>query len=98
MGRRIVLGLCALFSGIILSLLFLEIALRIYNPLIQTVKGEKVVLLTNYDEIRQNTRVPGLKNTQIPGVAPESHIHQNSIGFRGVDPPADFKDWLSIIT
>jgi hypothetical protein len=98
MGRRIVLGLCAIFVGIILSLIFLEVALRIHNPFIQTVKGERVVLRTNYDEIRQNTRVPGLKNTQIPGVAPVSHIHQNSVGFRGADPPDDFADRLSIIS
>ena len=98
MGRRILLGFCALFFGVILSLIFLEVALRIYNPFIQTVKGERVVLRTNYDEIRQNTRVPGLKNTQITGVAPESHIHQNSIGFRGADPPDDFRDRLSIIS
>src|SRR5207244_3354931 len=36
--------------------------------------------------------------TRIPGVAPVSYIHQNSLGFRGADPPTDFADWLSIIT
>lgn len=90
MGRRIALNLCALLVGAILSLVFLEVALRIYNPVVQTVKGQRVVLSVNYDEIRQNTRVPG--------VAPESHIHQNSVGFRGADPPADFADRLTIIS
>jgi GDSL-like lipase/acylhydrolase family protein len=90
MGRRIVLNLCALFFGIILSLVFLEIALRVYSPAIQTVKGGRVMVHANFDETR--------RNTHIPGVAPEIHIHQNSLGFRGADPPADFSDWLSIIT
>src|SRR5215813_4849859 len=98
MVRRIALNSCALLIGITLSLVFLEFALRIYNPVIETVKGERVVLRPNYDEIRQNNRIPGMQITHIPGVAPESHIHQNSLGFRGADPPADFADWLSIIT
>jgi hypothetical protein len=90
MVRRIALNLCALLVGAVFSLAFLEVALRIYNPVTETIKGERVVLRVNYDETRQNTRVPG--------VAPESHIHQNSVGFRGADPPADFADRLSIIT
>jgi hypothetical protein len=98
MVRRIALNSCALLIGITLSLVFLEVALRIYNPVVETVKGERIVLRPNYDEVRQNNRIPGMQNTHIPGVAPESHIHQNSLGFRGADPPADFADWLSIIT
>src|SRR5260221_13945310 len=88
--RKIVLNLCTLFLSVTLSIILLEIALRIYNPIVQTVKGDRVVLSTNYDEIR--------KNFQIPGVAPESHIHQNAAGFRGADPPADLADLLSIVT
>ena len=80
MVRRIAFSLCALFLGGILSLVFLEIALRIHNPIVETVKGESVVLRVNYDEIRHNTNIPGIG---------ESHIHQNSLGFRGADPPAD---------
>jgi hypothetical protein len=80
----------AILIGVILSVVFLEVALRIYNPVIETVKGESVVLRPNYDEIRQNNR--------IPGVSPVSHIHQNSLGFRGADAPTDFANWLSIMT
>jgi lysophospholipase L1-like esterase len=98
MVRKIALNFCALFVGIVFSLVFLEVALRIYNPIVQTVKGDKVVIPTNYDEIRQNTRIPGVQSTRISGVAPEVHIHQNSLGFRGAEPPADFKDRLTIIT
>src|ERR1700687_635914 len=90
MARRIVFSLSALFLGGILSLVFLEVALRIYNPIVETVKAEGVVIRPNYDEIRRNTKTPG--------VAPESRIHQNSVGFRGADPPSDLADRLSIIT
>ena len=90
MGRRIILNLAAVLAGIIFSLIFLEVALRLYNPIIQTVKGERIVLRVNYDEVRSNTH--------IPGVAPESRIHANSLGFHGADPPADFADRLTIIT
>jgi hypothetical protein len=76
--------------GILVSFALLEVALRIHNPIVQTVKGDKVVLRVNYDEIR--------RNDHIPGVAREIHIHQNSLGFRGADPPADFAERLSIIT
>src|SRR5260370_6302174 len=90
MGRKIALDLCPQLVGVILSLVLLEVALRIYNPVVQTLKGDRGVITANYDEVR--------KNTGIPGLAPESHIHQNSIGFRGADPPADFADRLSLIT
>jgi GDSL-like Lipase/Acylhydrolase family len=90
MVRKIALNFCALIVGVIFSLVFLEVALRIYNPIIETIKGERVALHVNYDETRKNTRTPG--------VAPESHIHQNSLGFRGADPPADFADRLTIIS
>ena len=90
MGRKVALNLCALLLGIILSLGLLEIALSIHNPVMQTVKGGKVVPPAYSDEIH--------RNSGIAGVAPEIHIHQNSLGFRGADPPADFADRLSLIT
>jgi lysophospholipase L1-like esterase len=89
MGRKVSLNLGALLFGLLVSLIFLEVALRIYHPIVQTVKGDSVVLRVNYDEVRYNTDIPGLS---------ESHIHQNSVGFRGADPPADLADRLSIIT
>jgi lysophospholipase L1-like esterase len=89
MWRKIALNFGALLVGAVISLAFLEITLRIYNPIIQTVKGSSIVLRVNSDELR--------RNTSIPGVAPQSHIHQNSLGFRGADPPADFADRLTMI-
>jgi hypothetical protein len=84
------MNIATLIGGVALSILLLEVALRIYNPIVQTVKGNKVILRVNYDELRRNTR--------ISGVAGEIHIHQNSLGFRGAEPPTDLRDWLSIIT
>ena len=98
MIRKITLNICTLLVSSVLSLILLEAALRIYNPITQTIRGGKVVLRANYDEVRHNFYIPGRPDTQIPGVQPESHIHQNSLGFRGADPPADFADWLTIVT
>ena len=89
MFYRGILNLCALLLGILLALGMLEVALRIHNPVFQTVKNGKVVLRANYDETRKNDK---------PGVAPQIHIHNNAIGFRGEDPPPNLKDWLSLIT
>jgi lysophospholipase L1-like esterase len=88
--RRTLINLFTLVGGFVLALVLLEVALRIYNPVVQTVKGETVVVPVGYDEHR--------KNAFVSGVAPEVHIHQNSIGFRGGDPPGDLPDRLSIIT
>ena len=89
MFYRGILNLCALLLGILLASGMLEVALRIYNPVFQTVKSGKVVLRANYDETRKNDK---------PGVAPQVHIHNNAIGFRGEDPPPDSEDRLSVVT
>src|SRR6266481_230021 len=90
MNRRVALNVGLLIFSIALSFILLEGAIRIYNPVNQTVKGDTVVPPVNYDEVRRYSNDEGL--------APESHIHQNSLGFRGADPPADLADRLSIIT
>ncbi len=90
MRRKILLDLYALLLGIIISFTFLEISIVIYNGVKQTVKGNSLVLTAKSDEVRRYPNVAGLE--------PEIHIHQNSLGFRGADPPADFADQLSIIT
>src|SRR5262249_23628227 len=84
------LNLVTIFFGVFLSLAFLEVALRIYNPIVEAVGGGSVEIRTNHDEIRQKTH--------IPSVAPQRYIHQNTLGFRGADPPADLPERLSLIT
>jgi lysophospholipase L1-like esterase len=98
MAPKIISNLSALLAGVVVSLVFLEIALWIYNPIVRTVEGGRVVLHPNYDEVRHNTRIIGTQSHQIPGVEADSHIHQNSLGFRGANPSADFASWLTIIT
>jgi hypothetical protein len=90
MFRKIVLNFGTLLAGIAMAMVLLEICLSIYNPIVQTVKGDKLAPPVNYDEVRQNANISGL--------APQVHIHQNSLGFRGADPPADLASDLSIIT
>src|SRR4051812_7134759 len=88
--RKIALNLSALAIGGLLSFAVLETGLRIYNPVVHTVHGDEVVPPANTDEVRNNRG--------IAGIAPVVHIHQNSVGFRGADPPPDLADRLSIIT
>jgi hypothetical protein len=91
MNRKAIFNFCTTLIGICAAvLLLLEIALRIYNPIIQTVKGDKIVLRVNYDLITRNEYIRGVDH----GV----RKHVNSIGFRGEDPPADLSEKLSIIT
>src|SRR5262245_14077469 len=90
MLRKAMLSFCAVFLGIMAGIVLLEICLRIYNPVNQTVKGDRIVLRANYDEV--------LDNEDIPGLAHESRKHINSIGFRGPDPTEDLSKRLSVIT
>jgi lysophospholipase L1-like esterase len=87
--RLIAYNLAAVAFGAIVAVGLLELALRIHNPIVQTVKGNQIVVRVNYDQV--------LKNDYIPGVAPVVRIHHNSLGFRGSDPPADLQNWLSIV-
>ena len=83
-------NLCAVILGIVAGMVLLEIGLRIYNPVNETVKGERIVLRVNYDEV--------INNAGIPGVEHQTRKHINSIGFRGPDPPEDLSKRLSVIT
>ncbi len=77
-----------------LSLLFalglVEIALRIHNPLGFRLKGDKIILPVNKNEIVHHQGWSKLDRTVL--------IHRNSLGFRGEDPPPDLDRWLSLIT
>jgi len=70
--------------------LLLELALRIYNPFDLRLKGDKIVLPVNQRLIITNRINPKLDALVINS--------RNSLGFRGPEPPANFKDQLSLIT
>ncbi|MDP2047257.1 MAG: SGNH/GDSL hydrolase family protein [Deltaproteobacteria bacterium] len=64
--------------------------MRVYNPLGFRIKGDKIILPVNKKEIIYH---------EGSGKLDRVVVHQrNSLGFRGLDPPANFADWLTIIT
>jgi lysophospholipase L1-like esterase len=67
-----------------------EIILRIYNPFPSSVVGDKIILSPNYSKIYKNKGAVG-------DMEPTIIYKRNSIGFRGQEPPAPFKDYLTIV-
>ncbi|MGZ5302988.1 MAG: SGNH/GDSL hydrolase family protein [Bacteroidia bacterium] len=75
--------------GLLISVIVLEIFLRIYNPFSPRLKGNTIVIPANKRYIYKNDRIPGLD---------EKIIHtKNSLGFRGAEMPANFNRKISII-
>ena len=70
--------------------LLLEIALRIYNPFHLRLKGDKIVLPIDQRMVITNKINPKLDTLIINT--------RNSLGFRGPEPPADWKDRMTVIT
>ena len=81
------------FSLILLSLIFAlsicEITLRFYNPFGFRIKGDNIVLPVNKTEILHHG-----KCTKIDALVVH---HNNSLGFKGPEPPKDFADWLTVV-
>jgi lysophospholipase L1-like esterase len=76
--------------GIVVALLLLEVLLRLYNPFQARIKGNRIVLETN--------KTYHIKNDIIRSLDPEVTVTRNALGFRGANPPADFRDQLTIVT
>lgn len=76
-------------GGILVGLVLFETALRIHNPFTLRIKGDKIVLQTNYKFIINNDTPGKLEKT--------ISVSWNSLGFRGDDPPVDFDKHLSIV-
>ncbi|MBI5056298.1 MAG: SGNH/GDSL hydrolase family protein [Nitrospirae bacterium] len=64
--------------------------MRIHNPFAFSVKGDKIVLSANEEYIIKNDKIKKLDSTII--------FKTNSLGFRGEEPPKDFKTYLTTIT
>ncbi len=81
------------FSLILLSLIFAlsicEITLLFYNPFGFRIKGDNIVLPVNKTEILHHG-----KCTKIDALVVH---HNNSLGFKGPEPPKDFADWLTVV-
>jgi lysophospholipase L1-like esterase len=79
---------------VLISLIFAlgicEVGLRFYNPFGFRIKGDNIVLPINKKEILHHD-----KGDKIDKLV----VHQNnSLGFKGEEPPKDFAKWLTIVT
>jgi len=84
-------NLLVLLISFILVLGLCELILRIYNPLGFRIKGDKIILPINKQEIIHHEHGLGKLDRVV--------VHQrNSLGFWGPEPPADFSRHLTIVT
>ena len=82
-------NLLLLLGGTTVALLLLEVFLRLYNPLGVRIRGDRIVLPTNFGET--------MTNTENPKLAPVIVFSKNSLGFRGKEPPRDFDRALTVL-
>jgi lysophospholipase L1-like esterase len=80
-----------LVLGCLVALVLLEVLLRIHNPLEMRFRPDRIVLPVNKHYIINNVG----KFTKLP---PTTIHTKNALGFRGAPPPADFKDYLTLVT
>jgi lysophospholipase L1-like esterase len=85
-GKNILLILVSL----LLALAICEVTLRFYNPLGFRIKGDNIILPVNKTEI--------LYHDKVTKIDPIVMHHNNSLGFKGPEPPKDFANWLTIVT
>lgn len=90
MGNKFLKNFLALLIGISVAFVTLEVGLRIFHPFELRVKGNKIVLPTNKKYVYRNNEIGTLDKTII-------HT-KNSLGFRGVEPPINMGQYLTIIT
>jgi len=81
--------LYALLFGVVVSFLVLEIFLRVYQPYLFSIKGDRIRLPVGQEYIIENDH---------PKLDRYLNNKVNSLGFRGQEIPDNFKDYLSIIT
>ncbi len=78
--------------GLVLSMILLECALRISPPFEMRFKPDRITLPVNKRYIIDNTE-------KFPTKLPKTTVHtKNCLGFRGAPPPANFADYLTILT
>jgi lysophospholipase L1-like esterase len=84
-------NIASILLGCLVALVLLEVLLRVYNPLEIRFRPDRIVLPANKHYIVNNVG----KFTKLP---PTTVHTKNALGFRGPMPPADFKDYLTIVT
>src|SRR5664279_5644744 len=80
----------AVFFGIFLALVIVEIVLRIWHPFVYTVRGDKIILAANIKVRMKNQWIRKLDDT--------IYYSRNSIGLRGDPWPPNPEKYLTIIT
>jgi lysophospholipase L1-like esterase len=75
--------------SLFVALSICEVVLRIYNPFEFRIKGDNIVLPVNKTEILHHYNC-----TKIDALVVH---HNNSLGFKGPEPPKDFANWLTIV-
>jgi lysophospholipase L1-like esterase len=78
-----------LAAGLVAAVGFLELFLRLVDPLGQRLRGDRLILPAN-------TRVV-LTQEANPKLDREIVVTRNSLGFRGPDPPPDFDRRLTLV-
>jgi lysophospholipase L1-like esterase len=79
-----------LFLGIAAAVAFLEVVLRFANPFQTRIRGKRLILPAS--------RTLRIKNNINKRLDPVITVTLNSLGFRGAEPPNDFRRYLTIIT
>ncbi|MEM7543015.1 MAG: SGNH/GDSL hydrolase family protein [Pseudomonadota bacterium] len=88
--KRVLQNTLLVGLGCVLSLVMIEIVLRVFNPFDFRIKGDEILLPAN---MSYNIANPGVDKLD------ERILHsKNSLGFRGAEPPAELTSSLSIIT
>jgi lysophospholipase L1-like esterase len=80
----------ALFFGVLVSLVLLEVCLRLFHPIPFRIKHGKIVLPA-YQKVVHN-------NPQSNKLEPVISYSRNSMGLRGEELPNDANKWIKIIT
>ncbi len=86
-----VLGPALLLAvGLTVSLVLLEVFLRVVNPFGERIRGDQIVLPVHSRRVIQNTNYPHVDKRIV--------VSTNSLGFRGPEPPGQFDAGLTLLT
>jgi lysophospholipase L1-like esterase len=80
----------AIFLGLALALVALEVLLRVFQPVEYRVRGNKIILTPDKKYIFDNNKIDKLDKV--------IYVRRNHLGFRGEALPRDFAHTLTILT
>lgn len=89
-SRKKIYALAAFALGIASAFILAEVILQIFHPFQFSVRGDEIVLTAN--------RVLEIGNSSNPKLDSKIVHSQNSLGFRGQEPPANWGESTTVIT